>query len=434
MKTLYMNGKILTMEDQEERTQDARAVLVCDGRVQAVGDDETLRAMAGGHARIVNLANRTLCPAFIDAHSHFLAVAHSMLQVDLSEVESLEEMSLRIGRYIAAHHIAPGNFVVCRGFDPQQAGGYPHLEAMDALAPGYALVIQHPSGHAGMVNTLALEKLGITPQTRDPEGGRIGRDGERLNGYLEENAFLMVQSTLPAPDMDALMQAMQQAQSLYASHGIVTVQEGLMLSSMLPMYRELLERGLLTLDVVGYPSPQDYGAFAEAFPRSAGGYDRRFRPVSYTHLDVYKRQVHGRGGKQALPCSRIHFAGFTQIIIFLEAPRGALCSFEKISRTFAVIISQIGQPFLRGEHGFARIAVLQRLIQRGNGRRGGQGSGLRGRALCFKGRGNGGGGIRRLCAGGHEVNVAVIFKDDLAFFVFPENLFRRSHGGQQQGP
>ena len=59
MKTLYMNGKILTMEDQEERTQDARAVLVCDGRVQAVGDDETLRAMAGGHARIVNLANRT---------------------------------------------------------------------------------------------------------------------------------------------------------------------------------------------------------------------------------------------------------------------------------------------------------------------------------------------------------------------------------------
>ena len=277
MKTLYMNGKILTMEDQEERTQDARAVLVCDGRVQAVGDDETLRAMAGGHARIVNLANRTLCPAFIDAHSHFLAVAHSMLQVDLSEVESLEEMSLRIGRYIAAHHIAPGNFVVCRGFDPQQAGGYPPLEAMDALAPGYALVIQHPSGHAGMVNTLALEKLGITPQTRDPEGGRIGRDGERLNGYLEENAFLMVQSTLPAPDMDALMQAMQQAQSLYASHGIVTVQEGLMLSSMLPMYRELLERGLLTLDVVGYPSPQDYGAFAEACPRSAGGYDRRFR-------------------------------------------------------------------------------------------------------------------------------------------------------------
>lgn len=73
------------------------------------------------------------------------------------------------------------------------------------------------------------------------------------------------------------MRAMQQAQTLYASGGITTVQEGLLLRSMLPMYEELLSRGLLTLDVVGYPSPQDYGAFAEAFPKSVGAYDRHFR-------------------------------------------------------------------------------------------------------------------------------------------------------------
>lgn len=276
MKTLYTNGLILTL-DEEAKEQEARAVLVCDGLVEAVGEDESLRERAGDQARIVNLAGRTLCPAFIDAHSHFLAVAHSLLQADLTGVQGEQEMALRIQRHIAANHIEPGSFVVCRGYDPQEAGGYPPIEALDAMAPGYALVLQHPSGHAGMVSTLALRCLGITPETRDPEGGRIGREGDRLTGYLEENAFLMAQSAFPVPQMEDLMRAMQQAQTLYASGGITTVQEGLLLRSMLPMYEELLSRGLLTLDVVGYPSPQDYGAFAEAFPKSVGAYDRHFR-------------------------------------------------------------------------------------------------------------------------------------------------------------
>ena len=31
------------------------------------------------------------------------------------------------------------------------------------------------------------------------------------------------------------------------------------------------------------------------------GYDSRVIPVSYTHLDVYKRQVYVRGGKKVFP-------------------------------------------------------------------------------------------------------------------------------------
>lgn len=86
MKTLYTNGLILTL-DEEAKEQEERAVLVCDGLVEAVGEDESLRERAGDQARIVNLAGRTLCPAFIDAHSHFLAVAHSLLQADLTGVQ-----------------------------------------------------------------------------------------------------------------------------------------------------------------------------------------------------------------------------------------------------------------------------------------------------------------------------------------------------------
>lgn len=271
MGTLYENGRIIATDAP------AQAVLEEDGRVAAVGAREQMRALAGSDAQIVDLRGRTLAPAFIDAHSHFLAVAHSMLQADLSGVRGVEELFARIAAHIRDNHLAPGEYVLCGGFDPQDMGGYPSLAALDAMAPGYAVVIQHKSGHAGMLSTLALERAGMTAQTPDPDGGRIGREDGRLTGYMEENAFLQAQRTFPMPGMEELMQAARRAQTLYASCGIVLAQEGLMMRSMLPVYEELLRRGLLALDIVGYPSPQDYETFAQAFPRSVGRYDRHLR-------------------------------------------------------------------------------------------------------------------------------------------------------------
>lgn len=271
MGTLYENGRIIATDAP------AQAVLEEDGRVAAVGAREQMRALAGSDAQIVDLRGRTLAPAFIDAHSHFLAVAHSMLQADLSGVRGVEELFARIAAHIRDNHLAPGEYVLCGGFDPQDMGGYPSLAALDAMAPGYAVVIQHKSGHAGMLSTLALERAGVTAQTPDPDGGRIGREDGRLTGYMEENAFLQAQRTFPMPGMEELMQAARRAQTLYASCGIVLAQEGLMMRSMLPVYEELLRRGLLALDIVGYPSPQDYETFAQAFPRSVGRYDRHLR-------------------------------------------------------------------------------------------------------------------------------------------------------------
>ncbi|MBH9894872.1 hypothetical protein, partial [Clostridioides difficile] len=37
------------------------------------------------------------------------------------------------------------------------------------------ILISHASGHMGVANTLGLKQLGVTNETRDPEGGHIGR-------------------------------------------------------------------------------------------------------------------------------------------------------------------------------------------------------------------------------------------------------------------
>lgn len=267
MKTIYENGTILA------RGGSAQALVTEGERILGVGSLEDMRALAGRDAQAIDLGGRTLAPAFIDPHSHFMAVANSMLQLDLADLHSMDELEARIAAYLDGRHLKPGDFLVGTGFDPQDMGGWPSLAALDAAAGGYALVLQHKSGHAAMVSSIALAKLGITMDTPDPDGGRIGREGGALTGYLEENAFLNAQHAFPAPDLDALMDAVVSAQRLYARHGIATVQEGLMMAQMLPMYKEMMRRGILTLDVVGYPTPQDYGAFAEALPDCVGKYD-----------------------------------------------------------------------------------------------------------------------------------------------------------------
>lgn len=114
-------------------------------------------------------------------------------------------------------------------------------------------MLQHRSGHMGVFNTRGLERLGVTADTPAPSGGRIGLQDGRLTGYMEENAFLEVQKQVPMPSVEALLDAYRRVQDQYASHGIATVQEGMLPTQLIPLYQALLQAGLLRLDVVGYP-------------------------------------------------------------------------------------------------------------------------------------------------------------------------------------
>ena len=279
METLFENGTVLTLED---RGMTAGALLVREGRIAAVGDRASVAAQAGPGAERVDLAGRTVLPAFIDAHSHFSAVANGSLQVSLEGCRSAAEVGERIRSHISQERVPAGAWVTAQGYDHNALaeGRHPPLSVLDAAAPENPVLVQHQSGHMGVCNTRALERLGITPDTPAPAGGAIGRDGGRLTGYLEENAFLHYQKQVPLPSMEALLGAYRRAQALYASYGIATVQEGLLAPELVPLYRALLQSGLLELDLVGYADGS--GAALAAFPDHVGRtYRDHFRIGGY---------------------------------------------------------------------------------------------------------------------------------------------------------
>lgn len=263
MKKLYTGGTILTMED---RRPYAEALLEEDGRILAVGDAADMDC-AG--AQRVDLAGCTLMPAFIDAHSHLSSVANGMLEIDLSGCATPEELAERIRAHVAAHPPEVGAWLRASGYDHNALGGHhPALALLDEAAGGHPLMVTHQSGHMGLFNSAGLTALGVTPETTAPEGGRIGVEGGRLTGYMEENAFLQYQRRVPMPGMEQLVGAYRQAERYYRERGIITVQEGMADRQLLPIYRALGEAGLPRhIRVAAYPGAADWDAWAEAMPQ-----------------------------------------------------------------------------------------------------------------------------------------------------------------------
>ena len=278
-QTIYHGGPIVTMTCAAPPA----AVLVTDDRITALGTRAAMEAMAPG-AVCIDLAGAALLPAFIDPHSHFSNVASSLLQLRLDGATSFADMEARLRAYILQNKLAPGAWVTASGYDHNRLAEqhHPDKTLLDAAAPDNPVVLQHASGHVGVLNSAALKALGITAGTPVPEGGKIalGPAGAPT-GYMEEGAFVACIKRVPGPTLDAMLGAFQQAQDIYAAHGIATVQEGLMAAQMIPMYQALVKSGLLKLDVVGYCEPEAAEEYRAAFPASIRRYEGHFKLGGY---------------------------------------------------------------------------------------------------------------------------------------------------------
>ena len=263
-RTLFVNGPILTMESPVPTD----ALFVEDGRIVALGTD----ALNATGATKVDLQGDALLPAFVDPHSHLSAAANSLLQVPLGEVCDFAQLEEAVAGFIRDNHIPAGQWVFGQGYDHNHLTEHAHptRELLDKAAPNNPVVIQHASGHAGVFNTLALERLGALN-----EDCGLERDGQgELTGRGEENPFLDLLGRIPMDGLEDVLRAFQGAQEEYASHGITTAQEGLLQPVMAPVYQEILRRGLLYLDVNAYVPPADYdrlrGQFAQGVSASPG--------------------------------------------------------------------------------------------------------------------------------------------------------------------
>lgn len=87
-------------------------------------------------------------------------------------------------------------------------------------------MVVHISVHMGYVNTIGLERLGFTADTKVP-GGEIVLDGNGVpTGLLLENAIIEASGRLPVPTEDQVRESLVRAIAEYNKKGFTTFQDG----------------------------------------------------------------------------------------------------------------------------------------------------------------------------------------------------------------
>lgn len=281
MAVLYKNGVMVTMNGD----QTAETLIEKDGRIAMVGSLAQARIWQKAHPQEKleerDLAGHALLPGFIDPHSHITALAQTVNLVHFDDVSSIGELQRKIKDFIGERQLPEGTWVQGFGYDHNflTEKRHPTRAELDAVSESHPILIAHASGHMGVVNSAALKQLGIDASTPDPEGGKIGREAgsQKPNGYLEETAFTLLSRGFAAPDLDQLLDQLDQAQEKYLSYGITTVQDGITKRPDWAVLQAMAERKRLKVDVVSYVDLKDNEALIGEHPEYAQGYQNRLR-------------------------------------------------------------------------------------------------------------------------------------------------------------
>ena len=218
---ILAGGRIRTLGRAGLATQSHLAL--GGGKVLAVGGADVLR-LKGPRTRTVNLRGASVLPGFNDAHAHVVYHGLTRFGADLGGARDIAEILTRL----RAH-----GRTLRRG-EWQQGMGYrvgelrearpPRREELDRATGRRPAFIDERGGHARIANSAALEAAGIGPDSKDPKGGRIGRDLDGTpNGLLLESAMRLVADVQPPPDLRRRMQGVLRAQQLLLSRGITSV-------------------------------------------------------------------------------------------------------------------------------------------------------------------------------------------------------------------
>jgi predicted amidohydrolase YtcJ len=260
---IFVNGDIYTGAEegfggaQAKVYPRAQAMAVRNGRIMAAGSSDEISKIKGPHTQVVDLGGRFAMPGFNDAHLHLANGGFEMLNVELSNTKSFDEMKARIAE--RGKTAAPGEWILGRGWDDTKwpVQKIPTRQDLDAIAGDHPALFIRTDGHMLVANSAALRVAGVTKQTPDPPGGRIDReaDGEPAGG-LRETAQNLIRSKVPPPTKAQRRRGAELALQEAARYGLTSAQDNSQWEDFL-VYAELEKEGKLTLRITEWlPFPQ----------------------------------------------------------------------------------------------------------------------------------------------------------------------------------
>ena len=262
MKTLYYNASVYTGQLPLQE-----AFVVENGRFSYAGSREN----APEAEETVDLGGAFVCAGFTDSHMHLLNFGQTLTIAPLAKhTGSLEEML----RCLMDTKPGRGGWILGRGWNQDLFSGekrMPDRQDLDRVSREHPVCAVRCCGHALSLNSKALEVLGITAETAQPEGGQIVMDGGQPNGILLDNAMELALSAIPAPTVEEMKDMIRSGCKALNARGITgchsddySAFSNVSWETVNRAFRELEEAGELTVRVyeqANFPDPKELERF-----------------------------------------------------------------------------------------------------------------------------------------------------------------------------
>ncbi|MCI7404570.1 amidohydrolase [Pyramidobacter sp.] len=230
MSLWIRNAAIATM-DRENPAADS-AVVVGDFFAY-VGSDRGAEAYLQEHPQkdleVLDCGGAFLMPGFNDSHMHFLHYAKSKLgAVDLRGTKSVGEVVERMKKGLEKYDPASGLWLLGEGWNHDYFADekrYPAAADLDAVTTEYPLLVMRTCFHIGVLNSKAMELVGIDKAAAEKMGDFAGKNPDGTpNGVVKEHVVDNIKANLPAPDLKTLLDMVLACQKDLFARGITSIQ------------------------------------------------------------------------------------------------------------------------------------------------------------------------------------------------------------------
>ena len=232
--TIYYGGDIVTMEG--DSPQYAEAVAVKDGKILFVGSKYETMEFEGRDTELLDLQGKTMFPGFIDGHCHFggfgtQAISANLLASPDGQVNDIDALVNTLKEWAKGPDLERIGWILGMGYDDAvlKEGRHPTKEDLDKVSTEIPVIVVHISGHFAVMNSAGLKAVGITAETKNPEGGVIRRmpGSNEPNGVLEELAAIPIMMKIITPKTEEnVFYFLDKAQDLAMQFGYTTAEEG----------------------------------------------------------------------------------------------------------------------------------------------------------------------------------------------------------------
>ncbi len=219
MKNIYINGVVYTVTNGV-----VEAFVEENGVFIYVGDNAGALALQDENSAIKDLDGQFVTAGFNDSHMHTLYTGRALNILNLADAKSIEEFIALGKEYIQKHNPAPGEWVI--GFNWNQElfskKVFPTKEDLDKISTEHPIHLMRTCYHIAVINSKAIEVLGLTPET-PVDGGEfdINEKGE-LSGILKEKALNVAREY--ATPMNNLKKYIEDCIAFCHSYGITSLQ------------------------------------------------------------------------------------------------------------------------------------------------------------------------------------------------------------------